>query len=471
MTNRREFLKKAGAVLATISVAPVFAATDAKKLNIILINMDDLGWTDLGCFGSQYYETPNIDKLCVRGMKFTNAYAACAVCSPTRAAIMTGRYPARIGITDWIRAEFQGGRIVGGKNPTGYNKSRDLLCPKNHMFLEHSDVTIAELLKPIGYTTCHIGKWHLGPEQWYPETQGFDFNHGGCDYGQPPSYFDPYKNRKCQNIPTLPPRKQGEYLTDREAGEAVSFIRRHKDRPFFLHMAHYAVHTPIQAKADLKAKYENRAKTTKQENAAYAAMVHSVDDAVGRIVATLDNLALSKHTMIIFTSDNGGLLGPTDNTPLRQGKGHPYEGGIRIPQIICWPGVVKPGTVCKDPVISVDFFPTIAEATLSAMPNRAIDGESLIPLLKQSGSLKRDSIFWHFPHYRGRIAPYSIIRSGKWKLLKRYAGKQHELFNLESDISEKNDLSKTMPEKVTELDTTLTKWLKGVGAKMPKPVS
>lgn len=268
--SRRKFLKTAGLGMAVISAAPVFGAESGKKTNVILINVDDLGWTDVACFGSKYYETPNIDKLCTQGMKFTNAYAACAVCSPTRAAIMTGRYPARIGITDWIRSGFQGGKIIDGKNPTGHVKGKDLLCPENHMFLEHEDVTIAEVLKPVGYTTCHIGKWHLGPEPWYPETQGFDFNLGGCDYGQPPSYFDPYKNNKCLSIPTLPPRKEGEYLTDREAEEAVGFITKHKDKPFFLNMCHYAVHTPIQAKPELKEKYENKPNTTAQKNAAYA---------------------------------------------------------------------------------------------------------------------------------------------------------------------------------------------------------
>jgi arylsulfatase A len=235
---------------------PVYSEGEKTKPNIILIVVDDLGWKDLGCFGSKYYETPNIDELSAGGMRFTNAYAASAVCSPTRAAIMTGRYPARIGITDWIRSEFQGGEIIDGRNPTGYDRMEDLMCPRNRMFLEHSEVTIAELLKPLGYATCHVGKWHLGQESWYPETQGFDYNFGGCDYGQPPSFFDPYKNEQCENIPTLPPREEGEYLTDREADEAVAFITQHKDQPFFLNLSFYAVHLPIQAKADLIEKYE-----------------------------------------------------------------------------------------------------------------------------------------------------------------------------------------------------------------------
>jgi arylsulfatase A-like enzyme len=454
------------AVLGLAACAP--EARAAGKPNVIIITVDDLGWTDLACFGSKYYETPNIDRLAAQGMRFTDAYAACAVCSPTRAAIVTGRYPARIGITDWIRSRFQGGRITGGKNPSGWKKGRDgLLCPQNHMFLEHEDVTIAEVLKPLGYVSCHIGKWHLGTDDWYPERQGFDLNFGGCDYGQPPSYFDPYRNRKCPNIPTLKARKEGEYLTDREADEAVGFIRSNSKRPFYLSLCNYAVHTPIQARKDIKAKYDAKPKTN-QKNAAYAAMVESVDHAVGRIMTTLDELGLARKTLVIFTSDNGGLLGPTHNAPLRSGKGYPYEGGIRIPQIVRWPGVVEAGSVCRTPVTSVDFLPTVVEATGARAPRREIDGESLMPLLNQRGSLKRDSIFWHFPHFRGRIVPYSIIRSGKWKLIKRYTGKPFELFNLEDDISEKRDLAAEMPGIVKELDAKLVAWLKHTGAKVPR---
>ena len=450
---------------------PVYSEGEKTKPNIILIVVDDLGWKDLGCFGSKYYETPNIDELSAGGMRFTNAYAASAVCSPTRAAIMTGRYPARIGITDWIRSEFQGGEIIDGRNPTGYDRMEDLMCPRNRMFLEHSEVTIAELLKPLGYATCHVGKWHLGQESWYPETQGFDYNFGGCDYGQPPSFFDPYKNEQCENIPTLPPREEGEYLTDREADEAVAFITQHKDQPFFLNLSFYAVHIPIQAKADLIEKYENKTSTTKQRDASYAAMVQSVDEAVGKIVCALETFGLSEETLVIFTSDNGGLLGPTDNSPLRLGKGDPYEGGIRVPQIISWPGVVKPGSVCNEPVSSVDFLPTIAAAAHTAIPERAIDGESLLPSLKESGKLQRYSLFWHFPHYRKGNPPYSIIRSGNWKLLKRYAGKRFELYDLENDISETHDLSDSMPAKVEELDVRLLDWLLQTNAKVPKPVA
>jgi len=468
--NRRNFLKNSAVGLATVCASSiVHAKRNTVKPNIVIINVDDLGWTDLTCFGSKYYRTPNIDKLRSQGMKFTDAYAACAVCSPTRAAIMTGRYPSRIGITDWIRSVFQGGRIHNDKNPTGFSRRGNLLCPRNHMFLEHEEITIPELLKPAGYVSCHIGKWHLGPKKWYPETQGFDFNLGGCDYGQPPSYFDPYKNRKCKNIPTLPARRTGEYLTDREADEAVSFITKHRNKPFFLNMCHYAVHTPIQGKKELKKKYAKIQSPTKQKNASYAAMVESVDDATGKIISTLEKFKLMDNTVLFFTSDNGGLKGPTDNTPLRMGKGYPYEGGIRIPQIVRWDGVVKPNSVCKTPVISIDFFPTIADILDLPLPaNRTIDGESIVPLLKQTGGLKRDSLLWHFPHFRGKIMPYSIIRCGDWKLIKRYAGtKKYELFNLKNDLSEKHDLAKKIPAKVKELDKKLAKLLKDTNSKVP----
>jgi len=474
MMNRRCFLKTLGfgaaaAVLpGNLSAAPTAAK---RKPNIVLILVDDLGWTDVGCFGSKYYETPNIDRLAAEGMKFTNGYAACAVCSPTRAAVMTGRYPARLGITDWIRARFQGGKIPADKkNPSGYTGRGPVQCPRNALWMEREEVTIAEALKPAGYVSCHIGKWHLGPDDWYPEKQGFDHNFGGCDYGQPPSYFDPYKNRRLANIPTLKPRKEGEYLTDREGDEAVNFIRASKDRPFFLYLAHYAVHTPIQGKKTLVAKYKTKTPTN-QKNPTYAAMVESVDHSVGKVLAALDELKLADNTLVIFSSDNGGLTGPTNNKPLRAGKGYPYEGGIRVPYIFRRPGDIKPASVCETPVISVDFFPTICRAAGVTPPaDREIDGEDLTPLLTRTGKLKRQAIYWHFPHFRGRgIPPYSIIRQGDWKLLKRYAGSpKFELFNLTEDLSEKKDLAPEMPEKVKELDAKLAAALKKQGAKIPR---
>jgi len=475
--NRRSFLTTLGFTAAgglLGRVASGAATGERRPPNVVLILVDDLGWTDLACFGSRYYQTPNLDRLAAQGMKFTDGYAACAVCSPTRAAVMTGRYPARLGVTDWIRSRFQGGAIPADKkNPTGYvgGRRNKVFCPRNALWMELDEVTIAEALKPAGHVSCHIGKWHLGPDDQYPDRQGFDFNIGGCDYGQPPGYFDPYTNKRLsQGIPTLKPRKQGEYLTDREADEAVRFIEQHRNRPFFLYMAHYAVHTPIQGKKDLVAKYQARPKTN-QKNPTYAAMVESVDDAAGRILAALDACKVSDNTIVIFTGDNGGLLGPTHNAPLRAGKGWPYEGGIRVPLIIRWPGVVKPGSASAVPVTSVDYLPTVLDAAGLRLPaGRPIDGESLLPVLKGTGRLKRDAIYWHFPHYRGRgIPPYSIIRAGDWKLIKRYDGKPFELFDLGSDLSETTDLAAKMPDKVKELDARLAAWLKTTGARVPKP--
>jgi arylsulfatase A len=443
-------------------------------LNVVLILVDDLGWTDLGCCGSAYYETPSIDRLAAQGMRFTNAYAACAVCSPTRAAVLTGRYPARVGVTDWIRARFQGSTVPqDGRNPTEYVGGRDrrLLCPPNALWMELEETTIAELLSEAGYTTCHIGKWHLGFDDWYPDRQGFDVNIGGCDMGQPPSYFDPYFSPHQGGIPTLGPREEGEYLTDREADEAVHFIRAHAEGPFFVYWAPYAVHAPLQAKAKVIAKYEAKAPTQHHGNPKYAAMIESVDDGVARIMQTLDETGLTAQTLVIFTTDNGGLLGPTNNAPLRSGKGYPYEGGIRVPLIVRWPGRTQAGSTCDEPVLSVDFLPTICNAAGVPPPDdRAIDGRSLVPLLEGDASLNREAIFWHFPHYRGRdVVPYSIVRAGDWKLIKRYEGTTYELFRLRDDPGESNDLSAQRPDMVEALNRMLEQWLESVGARLPRP--
>ncbi len=476
--KRRVFLKNMalGAAVLTGSGALSTCAlfSKKKKLNFILINIDDLGWMDLTCYGSQYYETPNIDRLAAQGARFTNAYASCAVCSPTRASIMTGRYPARTGVTDWIHHLDQKGEksYAERKNPTDYvgGERRQLLCPPNPYWLELDEVTIAEVLKLAGYTTCHIGKWHLGYEPWFPDKQGFDINIGGGEIGQPPTYFDPYYlNERRPSIPALPARREGEYLTDRESDELVGFLKEHRNKPFFIHMCHYAVHTPLQAKKELIAKYERKEKTN-QTNAVYAAMIESMDEAVGRLMAVLEELRLTDRTVIIFTSDNGGLQDyATDNAPLRAGKGYPYEGGIRVPLIVRWPGVVQAGMECDVPVTSVDFFPTLCEiAGLELPSDRAIDGISLIPLLRQDGPLRREAVFWHFPHYRGNIVPYSIIRKGEWKLIKRYEGQPFELFLITEDPGEEFELSKLMPGKVKELDADLVAWLEDTGAKLPR---
>ena len=444
-----------------------------RPTNFVIILVDDLGWTDLTCYGSKYYETPHVDRLARQGMRFTDAYAACAVCSPTRAAVLTGRYPARVGVTDWIRARFQRGGIgTPQQNPTRYvgGPGQKLLCPPNPYWMEHDEVTLAEALAPAGYVSCHIGKWHLGDDDWFPERQGFTFNLGGCDYGQPPNYFDPYVNkRSSRGIPTLKPRKKGEYLTDREADEAVRFITDHRDKPFFLYLAHYAVHTPIQAKKTLIDKYKTKPPTN-QKNPVYAAMIESVDDAVGRVMKTLDDLDLAKRTCIIFTSDNGGLMGPTHNAPLRAGKGTPYEGGIRVPLIVRWPAVVQAETVSHAPVTSVDYFPTVLAAASVAMPrDRPVDGKNLIPVLSRRGELDRDALYWHFPHYRGKQGPYSIIRAGDLKLIGRYEESRAELYDLAADLGEQNNLAEERPDVVRALGGKLDNWLQAVRAELPKP--
>jgi arylsulfatase A-like enzyme len=440
--------------------------------NIVLINVDDLGWADLACYGNEFHETPNIDRLASQGMLFTNAYASAAICSPTRAALMTGKSPAKLGLTDYIRPMFRGSHIpadktyrltyVGGQNDS-------LLTPSNPLWLELEEVTIAERLKELNYAIVHIGKWHLGDEDWYPEKQGFDSNIAGCDYGQPPSYFDPYKNNKLSGIPTLSPRKEGEYLTDRLGDEAVHFIKDHKEKPFFINMNPYAVHTPIQGRPDLVAKYEKKAHPD-QNNPSYAAMVESVDMLVGKIMHALDSLDLSENTVLIFTSDNGGLERVTDNTPLRSGKGYAYEGGIRVPLIVRFPGKIAKGSRNDVPVISHDLFPTICDiVNLDVSESSQVDGVSIKPILYQGDQPEREALYWHFPHYRvGGVVPYSIIRRGDWKLIKRYQGKEFELFNLRNDPSEQTDVSGENQDKVKELNNKLMNWLEESKARLPK---
>lgn len=422
--------------------------------NIVVFLIDDLGWTDLGCTGSDLYETPNIDRLAREGMKLTNAYSACTVCSPTRAALMTGKYPARLHITDWIH---------------GHKKANPkLLIPKWTEYLPRDEVTLASALKPAGYTSACVGKWHLGDEtEGYPDKHGFDVNIAGCERGAPPSYFSPYK------IPTLKEGPQGEYLTDRLADEAVRFIDASKTRPFFLYFPHYGVHTPLQAKQDLVEKYRRKIKPgMKHTNALYAAMIESVDDSVGRVMARLADLGLDKNTIIVFTSDNGGLMNSTTNQPLRVGKGSAYEGGVRVPTLVRWPGVIPPGSVCAEPVITPDFYPTLLEiagVSGEAKHNAGVDGKSLVRLLRDpQAKVDRDAIYWHYPHYHpGSATPYGAVRARDWKLIEFFEDMHVELYNLKDDIGEQNDLAGKMPEKANELREKLHAWRQAVGAQMP----
>jgi len=418
--------------------------------NVVLILVDDLGWTDLGCFGSRFYETPHIDRLASRGMRFTQAYAACTVCSPTRASLMTGKYPPRVGITDWI--------------PGHPRPKAKLKVPEIARELALEETTLAEILKGAGYATAAVGKWHLGGPGFHPDRQGFDLNVGGCEKGQPPSYFAPYR------IPTMAEGEKGEYLTDRLAREAVQFIEANRDRPFFLYLAHYAVHTPLMGKEEVVRKYRARAGAgAGHSNPVYAAMIEAVDDGVGRILACLEALKLASRTVVIFTSDNGGLLRITSNAPLRAGKGSAYEGGVRVPLIVDWPGVTRPGAVCEAPVVSPDLFCTILEMAGRKAPE-GVDGESLVPLLRGAGGLRREAIYWHYPHYHpGGATPHGAVRKGDYKLIEFFEDGRVELYNLREDVGEKRNLALEEPGRARELRGLLAAWRSSVGARMPSP--
>jgi arylsulfatase A len=432
---------------------PLFGAAPQSRPNVILILADDLGWTDLSCYGSELYETPHIDGLSRDGVRFTQAYSACTVCSPTRAAIMTGKYPARLHVTDWIPGQMP-------ENPK-------LLVPDWTKYLPLGEMTMARALRSAGCTTASIGKWHLGGEEYYPEKHGFEINVAGSSAPAPPSYFAPYK------IATLSDGPTGEYLTDRLGEEAARFVEQHKQKPFFLYMPLFAVHTPIQGKEALVQKYRaKRRPGFKQTNAVYAAMVESMDDAVGRIRSKLDELKLADRTVVIFASDNGGRVPTTSNHPLRVGKGSCYEGGTRVPLIVHWPGVTKSGSVCDVPVISMDLYPTILEiAGERQAAGKSVDGVNLVPLLRGAAELKREALFWHYPHYQhyqlGGTTPCGAIRAGDFKLIEFFDDMRVELYHLREDIGEQRNLAAQMPAKAEELRARLHAWRKEVGAQMP----
>jgi arylsulfatase A-like enzyme len=444
-----------GFLLASCTV--VWAADPPQRPNVVLILADDLGWTDLACYGSDLHETPNLDRLAKDGMKFTQNYSACTVCSPTRAALLTGKYPARLHITDWIPGLMP-------DNPK-------LLVPDWTKFLPTTETTIAEVFKANGYRTGSIGKWHLGGEDYYPQKHGFDVNTAGTDKAAPPSYLAPWK------IPTLTEGKDGDYLTDRLGDEAVKFIEQTKDKQFFLYLAHFAVHTPIQGRADLVAKYKQKLKAgITHSNAAYAAMLESLDETVGRIRAKLEELKLADRTIVIFTSDNGGRVPTTSNKPLRFGKASAYEGGVRVPLIVHWPGITKPGATSDAPVITMDLFPTLVEMAGLKMPepkSKRLDGVTLAPILRGHGTIDRKELFWHYPHHQhyqlGGTMPYGAIRSGDFKLIEFFNDMHVELYDIKNDIGELRELAKDRPKVVEELRSRLHAWRKEVGAQMPTP--
>jgi arylsulfatase A-like enzyme len=417
--------------------------------NIVFILVDDMGATDLGCYGSQFYQTPNIDKLAHDGLKFTHAYSACTVCSPTRAALMTGRYPAALHLTDWI---------AGHDRPLARLRIPD--WSKN---LTHDVPMLPQALHAAGYATCFIGKWHLGDDG--PEKYGFDVAIANNGKGQPASYFSPYKN------PQLPDGPPGEFLSDRLTTEAEKFIEQNKDRPFFLYLPHYAVHTPLAGKPEVVEKYRNRASANDpQHNATYAALVESVDDSVGRLRAKLDALKLSERTIIIFTSDNGGLIlnQVTSNLGLRAGKGSAYEGGVRVPAIALVPGTTKAGSTSATPVITMDWAATILELA-AARPLDGATGVSLVPLLRGE-SLSSRALFWHYPHYHpGGATPYSAVLDDDWRLIEFFEDDRVELFRLNDDPMEQHNLASVQPQKTAELREKLKAWRESVGAQLPTP--
>ena len=443
-----------------LGAAPALVSAARERLNFVFILIDDLGWRDLGCQGSTFYETPNIDRMAAQGMRFTDAYAACPVCSPSRAAVMTGRYPARLHLTDWIPGRKQW--------PTAR-----LLTPQFNQQLPLAEVTLAEALKGVGYATASIGKWHLGGTGFYPEQQGFDLNVGGTERGSPASYFGPF------DLPNLTGGSPEEYLTDRLNQEAMKFIEANRSRPFFLYLPHFAVHIPLQARKQLIAHYQAKARPEEpQRDPVYAAMIHSVDEAVGLLMRKLDELGIAGRTVVFFTSDNGGLIyegaskAPvTSNVPLRAGKGHVYEGGIRVPLIVHAPGIVKPGAVTVAPAASQDFFPTILElAGVKPPAGHVIDGRSLVPALRASGAVRREALYWHYPHYSNQGGvPAGAVRQGDFKLIEFYEDGRLELYNLQDDIGERRNLVRRLPKKAAELHGLLKRWRASVKAVMPSP--
>ncbi|HTF21083.1 MAG TPA: sulfatase [Chryseolinea sp.] len=492
----------------------------AKPPNVVFFLVDDLGWRDVGCFGSEFYETPNIDKMAKEGVKFTDAYSACHVCSPTRASIVTGKYPARLNLTDWLP----------GRNDFAYQK---LLNVEVNQQLPYEETTIAEALKAKGYSTAIVGKWHLGEPPSDPTKHGFDMHiPAGWSKGWPLAYDAPFKLPNYDGKP-------GEYLTDRLTTDALQYIEEHRDQPFFLYFSHFAVHDPIEGRKDLVEKYKKKLaarapdkrppyilegnpdndpltiderisllKDTayngfsqlprgtvkikqRQDNVEFAAMVEAMDESLGRVMNKLKELGIDDNTIVIFCSDNGGMsagnfgrpskvLNPkapdknfsTSNLPLRGGKGWQYEGGVRVPMIIKWAGVKSPGSTCSVPVITTDFYPSILEmAGLPLMPEQHKDGKSFAPLLKGAKKLERDAIYWHFPHYsnHGMQSPGGAVRAGNYKLIEYFENGNVQLFDLEKDLAELHDLSKDNPAKVKELQGMLHAWQKSVNAKMMDP--
>ncbi|MCP4642047.1 MAG: sulfatase [bacterium] len=454
--SRRGFLRRsmsAAAAMASAAGCATAGSAPTRKPNIVFMLIDDLGWADVACYGNTYHETPNIDRLATQGMRFTDAYAACPVCSPTRASIVSGQYPAHLGITDFIPGHLR-----------PWAKMRMPVNRTQYLPLEH--VTVAEALKEAGYATAAFGKWHLGGRDHFPDKQGFDTSL--------------VTNGRHTKFRTTPPTEvsDDDYLSETLTDHAEKFMEANRDTPFFLYLSHYAVHIPLDAREALVKKYEAKPKPDGRiAHPVYAAMVEHVDQSVGRIMDKLRELNLEDDTVLVFFSDNGGLQlrfdgkGPfvTENTPLRDEKGSVYEGGVREPLIVRWPGRIKPGSECDVPVTSVDFYPTFLELAGTERPARQVlDGESILPLLNQRGGLDRDAIYWHYPNYH-HSTPAGAIREGDWKLIEFFEDGALELYNLKDDIGEAHNLASEMPKRAAALQKKLAAWRTSVNAAMPTP--
>ena len=446
--------------------------------NIVFVLADDLGWRDVGYNGSTFYQTPNIDQLAADGTVFTDAYAASPLCSPTRAAFLTGKAPARLWLTHALtQRDFGKGPGPGESAAPG-----DLFVePVIRDRLPSEETTLAERLREAGYRTALVGKWHLGPPDWVPEDHGFEFNIGGDERPGPSSYFSPFR------LPNLADTNAGEYLTDRLTDEAIRFMTEHRAEPFFLYLSHYAVHSPWQAKQSLIQHYRERVvPDAGQRNPIYAAMIQSLDESVGRVRAALERLGIAERTIVVFTSDNGGLHVPpivlsrrrnvpphykipvTSNAPLRGGKGTIFEGGIRVPCIVSWPGVTTKGSTSATPIVTMDFYRTfLGAAGLQARSGEAPDGVDLAPLLRRSGAFERDRLYFHLPHARLDPLPGAAIRDGDWKLIHRF-GAGDELYDLSSDPGETQNVAAQLPELRDRLREELRAWLGEVDAQLPR---
>lgn len=438
-----------------------------KRPNIIFLLADDLGWADLGCYGNTFHETPNLDKLASEGVQFQRAYAACAVCSPTRASIMTGKYPARLKITDWIPG------VV-------YPYAKFQTAKMRYELPKEEDI-LPEILHENGYATYHVGKWHLGEtEAFWPHNRGFDVNIGGHSKGQPGSYFYPYKNvtpTADYSVKFLPEGgKEGDYLTDFLTDQAIKLMEKNAQtsKPFFLNMSYYQVHTPLQGKPEYVKKYDEKKKRlgVTRQNTTYAAMIQSLDESVGRILKKLDDLGLRENTIVIFTSDNGGLVEVDGNAPLRQGKGFYYEGGIRVPLLVRYPAVTKPQTKPEGVVCSIDFVPTLLE--LVRLPKKKdVDGLSFASVLKGSDAYsmtKKRDLYWHYPHYHTpQRPPTGAVMAGDYKLIEFLGENRWELYNIQNDMAEQRDLAQEKPQLTQQLRQKLQRWQQQMGALMPVP--